>query len=252
MGHHMTYRKLTELVRIYEHWQQTKLKSQAGNVFNDSLLRGMCNGEVQFASVENSPGTGENDDLPIVVGVGINYGQQNKYFTDFTPLIVATAGKLDVEDKSPSPTPMRRMMDVTFDAYASNPQDWCDRKIAASPCIKLPKNPATGKYEYLLVATNFCPFLTFLTWQDSLYFEPYRAELLVQLDGKFTHLDDLEVLLREKAIWVAHGTGAEVPILFRLWQKRCGLDRWLMSCNLNPQTQNCIDNLASKPKPGRP
>jgi hypothetical protein len=103
-----------------------------------------------------------------------------------------------------------------------------------------------------LVATNFCPFLTARSWQS--YWEPYRAELLVQLDGKFTHLDDLEVLLREKALWVAHGMNFEVPILFRLWQKQSCVSRWLMTCNLNPRPtiKKCIENIASKKMPERP
>jgi hypothetical protein len=79
----MNYRELKEVVAGYELYQQTKLKSQACSVFKDALTRGMCNGEVQFASVENSPGADENVELPIVTGVGINYGQQKKYETPF-------------------------------------------------------------------------------------------------------------------------------------------------------------------------
>ena len=246
----MQYSKVKELVAGYELYQQPKLKCQAAVIFKDALTHGMCNGEVQFASVENSPGAGEDDDLPIVVGVGINYGQQNKCSADFSHHLRDNAGQPTIEDKPGSP--MRKMMDLTLDEYEAHRNPWHERKVAASPNINLPqKNLKTGTYEYILIATNFCPFLTTITWQD--YWEPYRAELLVQLDGIFTHLDDLEVLLREKALWVAHNIGSEAPILFRLWQKQSRVSRWLMTCNLNPRPtiKKCIVNIASKEMPYR-
>jgi hypothetical protein len=251
----MNYRELKELIAGYELYQQTKLKSQAAGVFKDALTRGMCNGEVQFASIENySKDASEDENLPIVIGVGINYGQQNKPSPNFFyQHLRDKKGHATMEDKPGSK--MREMMDLTFDEYAAYPKPWYDRKLAASQNLIVPqKNPKTGKYEYILIATNFCPFLTALAWQNKKYWEPYRAELLVQLDGKFTHLDDLEVLLREKALWVAHGLGSEVPILFRLWQKQIRVNRWLMTCNLNPRptTKKCIENIASKEMPERP
>jgi hypothetical protein len=100
-------------------------------------MSGMCKGEVQFASVENSPGAGENDDLPIVVGVGINYGQQKNDSTDFLPHLRDKNGLAEVEDKPGSA--MRKMMDLTFNEYDAHRKPWHDRKVAASQNLILPK-----------------------------------------------------------------------------------------------------------------
>ena len=68
----MKYDSLKERITNFEVYQQFKLKSQLSNI---NPFPGICTGQVQFASVENIPGGGDAVDLPVVVGIGINYGQ---------------------------------------------------------------------------------------------------------------------------------------------------------------------------------
>src|SRR5258708_39850960 len=118
----MTYRDLVPLITAYEQWQQTKLKCQAAHIFKDPVMNGMCNGEVQFASVENSPGASEDRELQIIIGVGINYWQQLPaiFPTDCSPhLVNKQTGQLTVEDRPnvPKGSLMRQTLDLTFEQY---------------------------------------------------------------------------------------------------------------------------------------
>jgi hypothetical protein len=255
----MTYNELVSRIRVFEHWQQTKLRCQLGGKMPLPKIP-MCNGQIQFASVENAPGVDGDTDLPVVVGVGINYWQEPLLHSAFDPhLGVDPNGRPRVEDTpAPASKPggltaphaaggsvMRQMVNMTLDSYYSDPEAWTVRQLASSPNISL---PSRGNYSYLLLATNFCPFLTFESWQD--YWEPYRAAWLSVLGGEFVHLDDLRALLPDGFLWVAHNIGSEVPVLFRLWQTRRCLRNWLLTYNLN--RMNPPGSLPKKPLPVAP
>ena len=199
-------------------------------------------------------------DLPVVVGIGINYGQGSAKYPGFTPYLGRTDEDLPiVEEPLPTglarkrvhPSAMRRMMDLTFDSYSKAPRSWFDRKIASSASIPLPRKSAGGLYQYHLVATNFCPFITFQEWQTN--WEPYRADILSRLDARFSHLDDLAILLRNyEPVWVAHTICSEVPSLFRLWQTAQGIEPWLLTCNLNGRNKKHIQDMGNKELPQGP
>lgn len=190
-----------------------------------------ANGEVQFFSVEHaSPTTPEDIDLPVIVGVGINYGQTPRPLVSSYPErhLLTQKGHL-VEDKPPA-IGMRHAVDATCNAYQSNWTLWRDYGYA--PSVRLP----TISEDYILIATNFCPFLTKVEWTQNPPLPPIPAEEKTKLlDASWPphHLDDLHAHLNGSVdLWVGHGKVA-VWQPFAYWRRMRGISNWLLSANLS-------------------
>lgn len=224
----MKYHELLKLIEDLERKWQRKLKDE----LSCNPDKPMIQGEVQFFSVENvSRHAAPDIELPIIVAVGINYTQSDKRETYPTPSVKKSTGNL-VEDYDPK---MRLRLSEAFEVFnrPGMSKKWHERHHASSPSIPVPSDG-----NYFLVASNFCPFITFYEWtnseRDKCYRSAERANLLCQLDGEFQYLDDLAESLKDsqQVIWVGHGLHSEVFVLFRLWQRRHKLTPWLLTANL--------------------
>jgi hypothetical protein len=183
----------------------------------------MMNGEVQFASVENSAKGAPDEETEVVVAVGANYTQHTSATVFPTPYLGVDAQDWPVVEDNDNPSMMRRHIDATLAAYSIDKQGWFDRHLASSAGIAPPP-------KYLLVATNFCPFITYEAWQN--YHPTERANLLASFDGEFPQLRDLTSALAEKvSLWIGHGLNSEVPVVFRCWQRQNRLTPWLLTSN---------------------
>ena len=202
----------------------------------------MANGEVQFFSVENK--YPESDlDLPVVVGVGINYGQGVPKGPATYPVHHLSAHKSPpckpppfvVEDNAKG---MRAATDATLDAYCFAPQTWVTNNYASRLGLWPSPNGVPMNYDYHLVATNFSPFLSLERWLK--HTRNDQASLRSAWRGTL-HLDDLYQLLvpQVDTLWIGHGKEA-VWSDFRKWQNALGVSRWLLTHNLNPQTISMV------------
>lgn len=235
----MKYATLRRLIEHYETWQRLRLREKmpGGNPNPD-----LCNGKIQFASIENAtPQSKDDHDAPIVVGIGINYDQEFVRYAAHTPRLPDKSfGVPGVEDASPD---MRAVLDETFEAYESNPKLWIDRHLAPYlPTGIIPPAPRN----YLLVATNCTPFVTFKPWQDYDGYPADRAHVLAALDGQMQHLDDLLAILGKEVLWVGHGLGSEALALFRAWQQRNSVPHWLLTANLSGLSRGKIRAASGK------
>lgn len=183
-----------------------KLNSPASKITNgDSHLVILDN------STENSESIGE-----VVVCIGVNYtqGKGNN----------STSGFIEEGNK-----PMRDFLRNGFADFASKKSAWVKNKHAPSE-FQLEDSLKKGNFH--LVITNFCPFDTITKWQDNL--ESERADLLGYDDWKFKHLDQLYSELKKlNPIWIGHGLHSEIPCLFRQFQRRKDILRWLLMPNLS-------------------
>lgn len=235
----MTYSKLRSLIEQHEARQRAKLRVKMPcRVPNDYL----CNGRVQFASIEKATNTsGDEHRASIVVGIGINYAQEFKWYTPHTPWLPAQASGLPGVEDNQSPD-MRVVLNETFDAYESDPQMWVDRNLASHLLLPTPPIPRN----YFLVATNFSPFITYKRWQEYGGDPADRAQVLAALDGQMQHLDDLLETLGREVLWVGHGLGSEAFVLFRQWQQRNSVPHWLLTANLSGLSRGKIRAAAGK------
>jgi hypothetical protein len=162
-------------------------------------------------STKNSESTGE-----VVVCIGANYtqGKGNNSTRDF------------IEEGN---KPMRDFLSRGFDDFASKKSAWVKNKHAPSE-FQLEDSLKKGNFH--LVITNFCPFHTKQSWQSNL--ESERADLLSFDDWKFKHLDQLYSELKKlNPLWIGHGLHSEIPCLFRQFQRRKDILRWLLMPNLS-------------------
>lgn len=196
----------------------------------------MANGEVQFFSVENKYRASDLD-LPVVVGVGINYGQGNPQTAANYPAhhLQAHEPPSWVEDYAKG---MRAATDATLDAYCFAPQTWVTNDYASGPRLWPAPHGVAMNHDYHLVATNLSPFISRKRWLDH---TPVDQASLRSAWPTTDHLDDLARLLNNQAdpLWIGHGKAA-VWGDFRKWQKSLGVRRWLLTHNLSPLTISMI------------
>ncbi len=234
----MLYSQLVPIIRALEIRWQTSLKGNPDPR--------MANNQIQFFSVEAAPPPYEGD-LPIVIGIGANYAQEKASSHIWRePYIKGPQGQICVEDKT-SPSPMRKHLDATFRAYDADRPAWVDRCIASSAQIPIPKG-------YILIATNFCPFITYESWAK--YKEQYRANLLKHSRFGFPHLDSLLLALSQEGVnvhlFVGHYLECEVPTLFRMWVERNALEPWMLTRNLGWPLQTSPNCFHKAPPPAAP
>jgi hypothetical protein len=236
----MRFQELEKRLGAFEQEQHARLRS---NLLGKLPFPEICNGKIIFASLENDPTGQPDEDLPVVLGVGSNYGQNPSIFSEFAPYYGADPFGNPIVN-SPVGSVMRTIMDLTFNSYTAAPYEWQKRFVASSSQIKVPSR-------YILIATNFCPFISFLSWQDPAYWAPYRAELLSSLGGEFKHLIDIAGIVGD-ALWVGHGMDSEVPVLFRCFQRKMNISQWLLSFNLNGRNRKSITGIKDRIFPQPP
>ena len=182
-----------------------------------------------------------DETLPIVVSVGANYTQG----TNSCPR--------DIDPKSPGVVQglqgEKTKLHGGLEAYRKDPVNWYKYSLASSPSLltNYDKN-----YDFHLVMTNFCAWITDDYWQD--VETCLRANLLVSnppFNGNtstsdWLHLDALADALEEKkqpVLWVGHGMGSEVFALFRLWVEKRKIDKWILLPNLSTYPYDYIKQL---------
>lgn len=183
-----------------------RLKSPVSEITNgDSHIVVLDN------STKNSESTGE-----VVVCIGANYTQgKAQSFTDAF-----------IEDDGGQ---MRKNLNLGLKNFANKKSAWVKNKHAPD---RFQLEESLENKNFHLVITNFCPFDTKTKWQDNL--ESERADLLGFDDWTFKHLDQLYSKLKElNPLWIGHGLHSEIPCLFRQFQRRKDILRWLLMPNLS-------------------
>src|ERR1035441_324112 len=230
----MKYQQIVPLIEALELKWQSTLRAISTNP--DLLI---ANGQVQFFDIENTPAKAEHDEpginepeRAVVVAVGINYWQNLHRHGWCTPCLGRNPNGSPIAVSSDLPSAMRNHLDQTFAKYVNHPKDWVDRCLASDAGI--PVKPVDLQNGYILIATNFSPLITFKPWQE--YDPQYRANLLRLFRGGCDYLDDLRTALTAGginiAVWVGHGLGSEVPVLFGKWQAPHDLAPWIVTSNL--------------------
>ena len=173
---------------------------------------------------------------PVVLAIGANYTQRKG-----SQRVWGKSPYLGEENGKPRVTPvkssgngsiMRRCLDDTFAAYSNNPADWTQRCLASDDAIAV--GPQLARSSYILIATNFSPLITYLSWQN--YPPQYRAHMLTLFNAGFDYLDNLLAVLNTNGVGifvhVGHGLHSEVPALFRQWQTKHRIKPWMITANL--------------------
>ena len=203
-------RILTEINQNFQaKWKNGDLKCP-----NEKITTGRVRFLVLDSSTQNSDSAEET-----VVCVGANYTQG----TEENPSDPA------VEESNPQ---MRSNLKRGFEDFVKNQSVWKTRNHAADS-LHL-ETPISRDGNYHLVIANFCPFITSERGQE--LFESERACLLNWDHWSFKHLDQLcsELhRLRLNPVWVGHGLHSEIPCLFRQFQSRKLIARWLVMPNLS-------------------
>lgn len=174
-----------------------------------------------------------DNDLPIVVTLGINYTQGTNKIPDQSPSFskAARAGLPLVEDNVTSTFEQK-----CINSFNLNPTIW-QRSCLASLGMRSPILP--GK-DFHLVMTNLSPWITKDSWASDIDAAP-AADLLVSPPhysrasslpaNPFDHLDDLCNTLGDNVtLWIGHGLKV-VSSHFRLFTQRNRIGKWLLTAN---------------------
>jgi len=226
----MRYSELHTLILDLEtRWQAELLK------VSPSAPSGAANGEIQFFSVESHDGQG-NDltessaDLPVVVGLGINYGQNPTTQPWGTPFLGRnTRGRPQVIDNES--TAMRRNVDATLSHFERNngqhKRAWMDLGLVSSSELITPVGQP-----YLLVAANFSPVITLQEWGEHSTIE--KNSILSAFAA--TYMEDLFHAIPSDSLLIVHGKEYVWPpfsILYPFLKRKPG--DWLKTDNLGRQ-----------------
>jgi hypothetical protein len=176
----------------------------------------------------------DDQDLPVVVAVGANYGQG----LDSVPR--------DNYYKNPIKSPS--MVEASLGTCENNLRDglkacgncsadWYILQATSSANLRIPE-------KFYFVMTNFCIWITDVSWQSNP--SNIRASLLVgnpafsgqipSACGDWPHLEALAAGLyahQTNVLWVGHGLGGEVFALLRLWNKKHDIGDWILLPNLS-------------------
>ncbi len=166
--------------------------------------------------------SGEDKDLPVVLAVGINYGQGANYLAN--PSLVWNS------------TRMRARLDQAVALAESTTEKNCAH----------PPFPKPGRYH--LVATNFFPWITQESWSDY-GFNSIEEMLLIHCHGFRDPFAHIEAICRrlEKELYglVLHGAKNAVPLLGAEFLRTCMASEWREN---GPDIVFC-DNLAPSQNP---
>jgi len=213
-----TCKHLESKLTLFDKEQFKNLQKQLAR----NKLPAAAQGAVQFVVLVADDHKDDNQLLPVVVAVGINYYQCKKTDGVLKPWLQDT-----ITEEAAG---MRCATDRAIAAYRRNKTAWEDSIIqGVGPHAERGiKDWKSGSY--ILVATNISPFITQKMW--SKHSEAERAEVLNSWDY-CQHLDALHELLGKQAnLWIGHGKGFVWPI-FQEWRKRRGINNWMITYNLS-------------------
>jgi len=191
-----------------------------GSVQFVSIEPGEQTGRAKTKSAEDEFTDGDEKELPVIVGVGINYWQNpNGPTATLTPCLPTV---IDFDSE------MRRAVNDAMGAYRRNSVAWTTpfnkRDAHASHVPHLPEGS-----DYILIATNFCPFITLKLWGKH---EPKEQTDLLKAWSPPTHLDALFRLIgADVDLWIGHGV--EHWSKFDAWRVTWPVHNWMVTYNLS-------------------
>ena len=213
-----TFKQLESKLTVFEKEQFKNLQKQLAG----KKLPAAAQGAVQFVVLVTDDHKENNQLLPVVVAVGINYYQCKKTDGILKPWLQDT-----VAEKAPG---MLRATDCAIESYRRNKTAWENGIIqGVGPYAGRGTKDWMGD-NYILIATNISPFITQKSW--SKHNETEQSEMIKIWDYR-QHLNALHQLLGNQVdLWVGHGKGYVWPI-FQEWRERCGINNWMITYNLS-------------------
>ncbi len=216
-------------------------------------LRSVANGSAQFFSLENhGKSVPEDEDLPVIVAVGINYAQSNPRpgFPNLNHWLHSVPpGANWVEDPPPWapptswPSTTRQILDLNLAQYHLNERAWKANGYASDTGLLAQFHGSKGSFRYILVCANISPFLTNARW---LSLPSTSTQQLLNAWNPNNHLCDLVHGLEGKiGLWVVHGKDEVWP----RFQPCCsGIANWLLTHNLSSLPRRYIPTFWKSPK----
>jgi hypothetical protein len=119
-----------------------------------------ASGEVQFFVVQKPSEADHNEPLPVVVAIGNNYTQSKRSSLPLDHYIQTATSKTAWVEDSKLGMDMRRPLEFAWSACLRNPSSWTSGPHPAASALV--SQPST----YILVVSNFSPFLTKSLWMD--------------------------------------------------------------------------------------
>lgn len=248
-----SFSHLSRLLSQFEQEQFAALSAQGVRGIPD----GVANGGVQFVSIEPGQSTERTrrkscseeplpDDervLPVVVGVGINYGQNTTALQRLRRWLVNEENEQPtIIDYAPQ---MRMALNKTLGAYHRNRDAWNgSRPGKRAQASNIPVEPGS---DYILVATNFCPLITLKPWGE---YGATAVEPLLAATGEGAYLKSLVSIMGSYAdLWVGHGKDH----WSRFERLRCdsgnAMKSWMLAFNLSGHIHACIANARRRDDP---
>jgi hypothetical protein len=216
----------------------------------------MMNGEVQFFSIEyvepgKDPVSGfsienafkqlPNGPLPVIVAVGINYGQDPAIYRFPTHhLSRRSGGATWVEDYTASG--MRNVVNAALPHYFNNPATRVSNGYAASPSLVPSLWSGTSVQPYILIATNVSPFLSQKNWGNH---TPADQAAVLRAWNCNDHLCDLLSLLgTDIDLWIIHGK----QFCWDLFDTSGCIPNWMLLHNLSRRSLRWVGSFWKHPR----
>ncbi len=215
-----TYNTLVIALEGFEARHFTSLASRS-----PTLNQELVNGDVQFLCVQPPVDKDLGKPHHVIVAIGINYFQ-------LPDKVDPPVLKRHLADSDGQPTvkdiytkeDMRHPLNYTLEAHHRKATRWTEGGFASDHICRFK--------DYILVVTNFSPFITRSRWLD---IKPaaHRKKILELCN--FCHLDDLVELIDHHGgaeLWIGHGS-ATVWNRFDAFRQRHDLQRWINTYNLS-------------------
>ena len=247
-----SFQQLMKLLRSFEQEQFEILCSLHPN----GITGEVAHSGVQFVSIEPGKRTtrakfkscseewvvDDDRELPVVIGIGINYCQDTSIPATFPRLVRYLRdqknGQPTIIDHFPQ---MRSALDKTIAVYHRNKPAWTMSLPSGNAhACDVPPELEAGS-DYILIATNFCPFITRKEWGE--HSRQERQGLLDATD-ELGHLSSLATLIGGYAdLWIGHGKEACWRPFDQLRQEmRAEIRHWMLTYNLSGRMCACIAN----------
>ncbi|MDB6175494.1 MAG: hypothetical protein JWL59_4805 [Chthoniobacteraceae bacterium] len=231
----ISFQRLYPILKQFERHHFSALTTTLINRASTATPYSAANGGIQFVSIEPGKNTcratnashaeefwvDDDRELPLIVGIGINYGQgpQCTSFPSFQPWMPS------IIDFAPE---MRRAADGAMAAYRRNAVEWTSSATKTGPRASHVPHLSAGD-DYILVATNFCPFITLKQWGRH---SSSQSKALLSAWPSALHLDALYKLIGgDVDLWMAHGINHWKE--FDLWRARLSISNWMKTYNLS-------------------
>jgi hypothetical protein len=227
----------SNLVALLEPFERRQIGALQTAFPSPGKVSSIINGDVQFVVVQppKSNESSINQQLPVIVAVGINYYQE--------PLAVGPAFRPYVNTHRPGrwvtdpSSGMHGSIDFALSAYRRNGATWASTicRAAGGRCYaSAPASPLLN--DYLLVIANLSAFLTLKQWRR--HKKSDTAKLLSlwppwpPVIGR-EHLVDMTTVIESSVdLWILHGPATVFPHANTLF-RNLGWNPWLLTYNLS-------------------